>query len=43
MHKPRESRSVTTGRLDTLLKALNCLGKVLQIAQAGATLLKHLG
>ena len=29
--------------MDTLLKALNCFGKFLQIIQTGLFLMKHLG
>jgi len=41
--KNSEGRRDKTCRLDYLLKALNCLGKFLQIVQTGYTLLKHLG
>jgi hypothetical protein len=37
-HSPAKS-----GRMDTLLKALTCLSKILQIVQTGFILFKHLG
>jgi len=42
MRKTENHSRAKTGAMDTLLKALNCLGKILQIAQAGIFLLKHL-
>ena len=36
-------RHANTSAMDNLLKVLNCLGKILQIVQAGFVLFKHLG
>jgi hypothetical protein len=38
-----EGRKPKGDRLSSLLKVLDCLGKLLQIVQTGFTLLKHLG